>query len=186
MTSNFLKLVTVGFLAMAVTLGCQKADEGKTTQKPAPAEKGKTAAAKAEAGHDAHHGGCLNAIELCAVGHAEVKVEGGTLRCWLVGGENETGKSVRVPDAEIRLAVKFESGEEKPLVLAAKPIAVADETVGDCSYFEGAADWLKGTAKFQATGTVHFKGQVRKVQIRYPEGFDPDDDAPAGSTPAGK
>jgi len=179
MTSNFFKFVTVVFLAMAVTLGCQKADEGKTTPKPVPA-------AKAEAGHDAHHGGCLNAIELCAVGHAEVKVDDGVLRCWMVGGENETGKSVRVSDAEIRLAVKLENGEEKPLVLAAKPIAVADEKVGDCSYFEGDADWLKGTAKFQATGTVHFKGQVRKIEIHYPDGFDPDDNAPAGSTPAGK
>jgi len=173
MTSNILKLGLVGFLAMAVACGCQKADEGKTTPK-------QDSATKAEAGHEAHHGGCLNAIELCAVGHAEVKVEGGTLRCWLVGGENETGKSVRVPDTEIRLTVKLESGEEKPLVLAAKPIAVADEKVGDCSYFEGAADWLKDAAKFQATGTVHFKGQVRKIEIRFPEGFDPDDDAPAG------
>jgi hypothetical protein len=168
MTTNFLKLATMGFLAMVVVYGCQKADEDK-----APS------AAKAEAGHEAHHGGCLNAIELCAVGHAEVKVEGDTLRCWLVGGENETGKSVRVPDAEIRLTVKLEGGDEKPLVLAAKPIAVADEKVGDCSYFEGAADWLQGAAKFQATGTVHFKGQERKMEIRYPDGFDPDDDAPA-------
>jgi hypothetical protein len=109
-----------------------------------------------------------------------VKVEGDTFRCWLVGGENETGKSVRVPDTEIRLTVNLESGAEKTLVLAAKPIAVADEKVGDCSYFEGAADWLKGAAKFQATGTVHFKGKERKVEIRYPDGFDPDDDAPAG------
>jgi hypothetical protein len=179
MTLNFLKLVTVGFLAVAVAYGCQKADEGKTTPKQA-------AATKAEAGHEAHHGGCLNAIELCAVGHAEVKVDGGTLRCWLVGGENETGKSVRVPDTEIRLTVKLESGEEKLLVLAAKPIEVADEKVGDCSYFEGAADWLKDATKFQATGTVHFKGQNRKVEIHYPDGFDPDDDTPAGGAAATK
>jgi hypothetical protein len=168
MTTNFLKLATMGFLAMAVACGCQKADEEK-----APS------AAKAEAGHEAHHGGCLNAIELCAVGHAEVKVEGDTLRCWLVGGENETGKSVRVPDPEIRLVVKLDDGAEQPLVLAAKPIDLAGEKVGDCSYFEGAADWLKDAAKFQATGTVTFKGQSRRMEIRYPDGFDPDDDAPA-------
>jgi hypothetical protein len=180
---RFFKLLTVGFLAMAVAYGCQKADEGKAAPKPVPAEKGKDSAKKAEAGHEAHHGGCLNAIELCAVGHAEVKVEGDTLRCWLVGGENETGKSVRVPDTEIRLAVNLESGAEKTLVLEAKPIDVADEKVGDCSYFEGAADWLKSAGRFQALGTVHFKGKERKIEIRYPDGFDPDDDAPAGDKP---
>ena len=40
MTSNFLKLVTVGFLAITVAYGCQKADGEKT----APAEEGKDSA----------------------------------------------------------------------------------------------------------------------------------------------
>ena len=44
------------------------------------AEKGKAAATQTEASHEAHHGGCLNAIELCAIGHAEVKVEGDMLQ----------------------------------------------------------------------------------------------------------
>ena len=178
---ELLKLVTVVVLTMAVAYGCQKADEAKK----APADKGKAAATQTEARHEAHHGGCLNAIELCSIGHAEVKIEGDTLHCWLVGGENETDKAVRVPDPEIRLAVKLDGGAEKPLVLAAKPIDLAGEKVGDCSYFEGAADWLKDIKHFSATGKVNCKGQERQVRIDYPDGYDPDDDdAPAA--PAAK
>ena len=160
--------------ALAVACGCRRADEEKAAP-PAAAE-------KAEHGHKAHHGGCLNAIELCSVGHVEVKVNTGTLRCWFVGGENETDKSVRVPDEEIRLAVRLDGGEEKPLVLAARPIDLAGEKAGDCSYFEGAADWLKDIKRFEATGRVNFKGQERPIKIEYPDGYDPDDqpDAPAG------
>jgi len=171
-------IVLAGVLAaaMAVFYGCSGSNEPK---KPATQETKQPVADKAEHGHEAHHGGSLNAIELCSVGHAEVKVEGGTLRCWLVGGENETDKSVRIPDAEVCLAVKLEGGEEKPLVLAAKPIDLAGEKIGDCSYFEGAADWLKGVERFSATGTVHCKGKERAIRIEYPDGYDPDDGSEA-------
>jgi hypothetical protein len=164
-------VVLVGMLAVAAAVfcGCGKSDADKAAPK-----------ASAEKGHEAHHGGVLNAIELCSIGHAEVKVEGGVFRCWFVGGENETDKAVRIPDAEVRLTVKLDSGEEKPLVLAAKPIDLAGEKVGDCSYFEGAADWLKDAKKFSATGTVHCKGKERAIRIEFPEGFDPDDQPEAG------
>ena len=165
-------VVLVGVLAAAVAVfyGCSGSDADKS---PMPRT-------KAEKGHEAHHGGVLNAIELCSIGHAEVKIEGGVFRCWLVGGENETDKSVRVPDPEIRLAVKLDGGGEKPLVLAAKPIDLAGEKVGDCSYFEGAADWLKDAKKFSATGKVHCKGKERAIRIEFPEGYDPDDEPEAG------
>jgi hypothetical protein len=162
-------LAAVLVAAMAVFYGCGKSDADKAAPKPS-----------AEKGHEAHHGGVLNAIELCSIGHAEVKIEGSILRCWFVGGENETDKAVRVPDAEIRLNVKLDGGEEKPLVLAAKPIDLAGEKVGDCSYFEGAADWLKDAKKFSAIGTVHCKGKERAIRIEFPGGFDPDDQPEAG------
>ncbi len=177
-------VVLAGLLtvAIAVAYGCQKADEGKATSKRASPEKGNASAPAKPASatetkgrHEAHHGGCLNAIELCSVGHAEVKVEAGVLRCWFVGGENETDKSVRVPDKEIRLAVRLDSGDEKPLVLAAKPIDLAGEKVGDCSYFEGAAEWLKDAKHFSATGKVNCKGKERTIRIEYPDGYDLDD-----------
>jgi hypothetical protein len=160
--------------AMAASCGCHRADEGNAGSKKASAEEDKH-------GHEAHHGGCLNAIELCSVGHAEVKLEGAVLRCWFVGGENETDKSVRVPDEEIRLTVRLEGGEERPLVLAAKPIDLAGEKVGDCSYFEGAADWLKDAKHFVATGMVHLKGKERPIRIEYPDGYDPDDQPAAAA-----
>jgi len=177
MNCNILTVVlacTLG-VVMAASGGCHRTDEPKAESKKASGEEDKH-------GHEAHHGGCLNAIELCSVGHAEVKLEDGVLRCWFVGGENETDKSVRVPDEEIRLTVRLDGGEEKPLVLAAKPIDLAGEKVGDCSYFEGAADWLKNVKRFVATGTVQCKGKERPIRIEYPDGYDPDDqpDASAG------
>jgi hypothetical protein len=163
-------VVLVGMLAVAVAVfyGCGKSDADKAAPK------------QAEKGHEAHHGGVLNAIELCSIGHAEIKIEGSVFRCWFVGGENETDKAVRIPDAEVRLTVKLDGGSEKSLVLAAKPIDLAGEKVGDCSYFEGAADWLKDAKKFSATGTVHCKGKERVIRIEFPEGFDPDDQPEAG------
>src|SRR5579862_260636 len=40
--------------------------------------------------HQTAHGGVLNAIEKCEIGHAEVKREGDTLRVWFVGGAPDT------------------------------------------------------------------------------------------------
>lgn len=124
--------------------------------------------------HEAHHDGCLNAVETCAVGHAEVKLEGNVLKVWFVGGESETDKAVRVSDQQIVLMVTPEGGEETTLTLNAKPNELAEETVGDCSYFEGNADWLAGVTEFEAIGKVHLKGKERPLKIVYPEGFDPD------------
>jgi hypothetical protein len=151
---------------VAGVTGCRSTDTGNPTTKPGQKAE--------EAKHEAHHGGCLNAIETCAVGHAEVKLEGDVLKVWFVGGENETDKAVRVSDKQITLTVKPEGGQEKPLTLEAKPNALAEEKVGDCSYFEGKADWLAGVKKFTAGGKVNLKGQERPVKIEYPDGYDPD------------
>jgi hypothetical protein len=125
--------------------------------------------------HEAHHGGCLNVIEMCSVGHAEVTLENATLCLWFVGGENDTGRAVPVSDEKITLTIKTESGEKKELVLLANPIALAEERPGHCSRFEATADWLKGIQTFQASGTVNFKGKSREFEIHYPEGYDSDD-----------
>jgi hypothetical protein len=130
-----------------------------------------------EHGHKAAHGGCLNELEECENGHAEVKVDGNVLKLWFVGGGNDTKKSVRVPDKEITLTIKGEKGAaDKQLVLKAKPIELAEEKIGDCSYFEGQADWLKDLKEFDAAGTVTFKGKQVKLKIDYPHGYDPDHD----------
>ena len=135
-----------------------------------------------EPGHKAAHGGCLNAIGSCATGHAEVQVEGEVLRLWFVGGENDTDKAVRVPDKEITLTVKVE-GEKEPrtVTLKCKPNQLLEEKEGDCSYFEGQADWLKEVQGFEATGTVNFKGKKENLKIDFPHGYDPDHQPAGGS-----
>ena len=120
--------------------------------------------------HKAHHQGCLNAIETCAVGHTEVKLEGDTFKLWFVGGENETGKAVRVSDQSISLLITTPHQETKTLVLSPQPNELAEEKVGDCSYFEGKAPWLLNLEHFSAVGKVNFKGKTREMLIEYPEG----------------
>jgi outer membrane biogenesis lipoprotein LolB len=151
----------VAALAVSFMPGCNPAANQ-------PADK------RAEAKHEAHHGGCLNAIETCAVGHAEVKLDGDLMQVWFVGGENQTDKAVRVSDKQILLALTPAGGQERPLTLEPKPNELANEKVGDCSCFQGRADWLAGVKKFTATGKVHHTGRERPIKIVYPEGYDPD------------
>ena len=151
--------------AALLSVGCER--------KPAAAPPAKAEEHHAE--HKAFHGGCLNAINSCDNGHAEVRVDGDVLTLWFVGGGNDTGQSVRVPDAEITLAIKTADGApEKSIVLKAKPNALAEEKVGDCATFEGQAEWLKGIKEFHATGSVTFKGKKENLRIDYPDGYDPD------------
>ncbi len=172
--STGLAIVIVAFFAGAVAAtlmpGCKSAEKKDANQSATtlPADK------PAEAKHEAHHGGCLNAIETCAVGHAEVKLDGDVMKVWFVGGENQTDKAVRVSDKQIALAVTPDGGQEKQLTLDPKPSDLAGEKVGDCSYFEGKADWLAGLKKFTATGKVNHTGKERPIKIEYPEGYDPD------------
>jgi len=141
-----------------------------------------TATAEEEAhGHVAVHGGCLNEIGGCENGHAEIKLEGSRLRMWLVGGGSNTAASMRVPDASIALAITVPGQPPRTLVLPAKPLLLAEETVGSCSYFEASADWLAGLAAFKATGGLTFNGKKAELVIEYPHGFDPDHDAPAAA-----
>lgn len=135
-------------------------------------------------GHVAVHGGCLNEIGGCENGHAEFKLEGARLRMWLVGGGSNTAASMRVPDASIALAITVAGQPPRTLVLPAKPLILAEETVGSCSYFEASADWLAGAAAFTATGGLTFNGKKADLVIEYPHGYDPDHDVPAAPAPA--
>ncbi len=109
----------------------------------------------------------------CENGHAEVKLEGDTLRVWFVAGGSDTDRSVRIPDRSVRLQVQTKGGE-KTLVLHPTPLELAGEKVGDCSCFEGAAPWLGGLASFTARGQVTFRGKSAPLRIEYPKGYDPD------------
>ena len=156
--------VSMGIAAiLALMGGCGKDDQaGKS--KP-----------EGEHGHKPAHGGCLNVIGACAIGHAEVKVEEDVLKLWFVGGENDTDKAVRVPDKEITLTVKVEGEKEsRTVTLKCKPNQLLEEKDGDCSCFEGQADWLKGVKDFEAAGAVNLKGKKQELRIDYPHGYDPD------------
>ena len=130
-----------------------------------------------KAEHKVAHGGCLNAIATCENGHAEVKVEGDMLKLWFVGGGTDTEKAVRIPDKEITLSVTLAGEKEsRNLILKAKPNELAEEKEGDCSSFEGKAEWLKNAKKFVATATINFKGKKQELKIEYPAGYDPDEE----------
>ncbi len=91
---------------------------------------------------------------------------------------------MRVPDASIALAITLTGQPPRTLVLPARPLILAEETVGSCSYFEASADWLSGVAAFTATGSLTFNGKKADLVIEYPHGYDPDHDAPASPAPA--
>ena len=126
-------------------------------------------------GHYAVHGGCLNALGTCEIGHVEVKLSGATMKLWFVGGVNDTRNAVRVPDKEIVLSVTLDGqNEAKTIILKAKPIEDNGEKEGDCSCFKGSASWLKGVSKLTAKGTVQFKGKTQSIVIEWPNGYEPD------------
>jgi hypothetical protein len=127
-----------------------------------------TALAAGEHHHPAAHGGSLHVIGSCDHGHAEVVVEGRRLRLWFVGGGAHSATAVRVPDAAITLTVPAADGApERTLELKAKPLALAEEKPGDCSYFEGEADWLAQAAAFTASATVTFRGVKTPFSIAW-------------------
>ena len=161
-----LSMVSVAGVLMTLLMGCGKEEKQK---------------AERAGEHRAAHGGCLNALGTCENGHAEVRVEGDILKLWFVGGGSDTDKAVRIPDREFALTVTPKGSKEtKTLVLKAKPIEIAEETVGNCSHFEGQADWLNGIREFTATGNVTFKGRTQAIRVEYPAGYDPDDDNETG------
>ncbi len=151
-------------LTAMVCAGCSHNKAASGTTPPCSPEKGK---------HTAVHGGSLNAIVTCENGHAEVKLDGDKLQLWFVGGGPNTDKSVRVPDKSIKIQLKT-GGGAKTLVLNPKPLDLAGEKVGDCSYFEGKASWLKNLARFTAAGRITFMGKKMPLRIEYPGGYDPD------------
>ncbi|HLK58609.1 MAG TPA: hypothetical protein VKU00_18710 [Chthonomonadaceae bacterium] len=134
-----------------------------------------TAGEQEKGAHETAHGGVLNAIVKCEIGHAEVKREGDILSVWFVGGAPDTTRAVPIPDKTVTLQITT-SGNAAPrtLTLTPKPLDLAGETVGHCSRFEGKADWLARLDTFTATAQVTFKGAKQPLRIEYPKGYDPD------------
>jgi hypothetical protein len=129
-----------------------------------------------EHGHKAYHGGSLNVISECTTGHLEIKVIEDKIDAWLVSGNQDTNKSVRIKADTIALSVFLPDGTDKELALTASPLELAGEKAGDCSHFEARAAWLNGIRNFKATGKIFFKEKWLPLIIVYPEGFNPDHD----------
>jgi len=168
--NKHIAILMAGLMITCWCAGCSTSTETKPTEKTADSAKS-SKAGKPE--HKTAHGGSLNAIVTCENGHAEVILEGAKLRLWFVGGGTDTTKSVRVTDPSFTLNIKVGS-TIKSLTLAAKPLELAGEKIGDCSYFEGSMPELKNAKEFTADGNVTFKGRKMPIRIEYPKGYDPD------------
>ena len=123
--------------------------------------------------HEAHHGGVLNVISKCEIGHIEVRIEEDVLEAWFVGGGRDTHRSVPIQAEAVALAVTFPDGGEKTLLLKADPMKLAGEKSGYCSRFSARAEWLNEVTEFEAQGEIVFKGIRRPLLIKYPEGYAP-------------
>ena len=123
--------------------------------------------------HKAYHGGVLNVIDKCEIGHLEVRIDHDVLEAWFVDGGKDTHRSVPIQASEVSLAVTLPDGSKKNLLLKADPMRLAGEKTGHCSHFSARADWLIEIREFEARGETEFKGRRRPLRIKYPAGYDP-------------
>jgi hypothetical protein len=86
---------------------------------------------------------------------------------WFVGGGSGTDRAVPIKAEKVTLTV------EKELVLDAAPLALAGESVGECSHFTARAEWLRAMSEFDAHGHILFMGKEYDLKIRFPGGHDP-------------
>ncbi|GAB1353821.1 hypothetical protein MASR1M12_25590 [Erysipelotrichia bacterium] len=121
--------------------------------------------------HEAPHQGVLSEIEGCSIGHAEIKINDGTLHLWLLDGGNATERSVQSPDEKIPLSIIGPDQVRFEMVLTADPMKLAGEKDGASSRFTGYSDRLKNLTSFQAFGWLRFKGQFRPLRLGFPQGF---------------
>ncbi len=154
-----MRFVLALLVAAALAAGCSSEDTGEAN--------------KHHGEHKAPHGGVLNAIEKCAVGHVEALLEGNKLTLYFVGGHDKTGISLPVKAAKVELSVRLADGSEKSLALQPSPLKLAGEDIGRCSRFEAEADFLEGIKSFHASGKVEVNGVMREITVMYPEGFHP-------------
>jgi hypothetical protein len=145
-------------------LACLIAGCGRGSEERAPA------AAPAHHEHVAPHGG--TAVEL---GHEEFHLElvldsaSGHLTAYVLDGELE--QFIRIAEPSLRLIVRSGAGEQV-LELRAVANLATGEKVGDTSQFEGIADWLKSTPRFDARlAEITVRGKTyRDVSFNFPKG----------------
>ena len=103
--------------------------------------------------------------------HVEVlrDAEHGKLKVWVLDGHLENFIRLKIDSFDIK-ATFGESSET--LTCLATPNSATGETVGDTSYFEAQADWLKETGEFAAEiVSLEIRGSTFEgVKFDYPKG----------------
>lgn len=139
---NWLRLACAG-IALAAVVGCARRDTS-------------TAAASAPHEHHAPHGGTAVVLgeEAC---HLELLLDPATgrLGAWILDGELENFIRIAAPGLELTVTM---AGQTRPLTLRAIASSATGETVGDTSYFEAQADWLRGVTRFD--------GELARIEVR--------------------
>ena len=97
----------------------------------------------------------------------------GRLQAYVFDGELEN--FIRSPLPALTIDARI-NGADQTLVLAAVANPATGETVGDTALFEGAADWLRTTDRFDATlRTITIRGTTfTDVKFNFPLGNDQD------------
>ena len=97
------------------------------------------------------------------------EAESGKLKLWVLDGHLENFIRVKIESFEVKAAF---GDRAESLTFLAMPNSATGETVGDTSYFEAQADWLKETGKFTAEiVSLDIRGsKFEGVKFDYPKG----------------
>lgn len=115
------------------------------------------------------HGGELQMIGECRIGHSEIIVDEGTVEIWISSGGRGILKPVTIPDKTIGMKAYIEGSKiPKTLILNAAPLDPS-ESVGSCSHFIGHSEELKNPGtRFRAVGKILYNGAKLDMVIDFP------------------
>lgn len=115
------------------------------------------------------HGGELQMIGECRIGHTEIIVDEGTVEIWISSGGRGVLKPVTIPDKTIGMKAYIEGSKiPKTLILNAAPLDPS-ESVGSCSHFIGHSEELKNPGtRFRAVGKIIYNGAKLDMVIDFP------------------
>lgn len=95
--------------------------------------------------------------------------EAGKMKAWLMDGHAENYVRVKAGGFDVTASA---GGKTETLSFLAMPNSATGETVGDTSYFEAQADWLKTTAEFDARiVSLEVRGsKFENLKFNFPKG----------------
>ncbi len=115
------------------------------------------------------HGGELQMIGECRIGHTEIIVDEGTVEIWILSGGRGILKPVTIPDKTINMKAYIEGSKlPRTFILHAAPLDPS-ESVGNCSHFIGYSEEMKNPGtRFRAAGKIIFNGAKLDLVIDFP------------------